>query len=83
MKSVEDLEPIRITKGQLLYEFEILKERLKHRAPQRYEELLGLEITERCPKPHPIFVVIEGEEEPWEKSYWRKDKVSSATREHK
>ena len=71
VEPVETVEPINITEGQLIYELEILKERLKQRDPKNYRELLKLEEAESRPKPHPIFIVIEGDVEPWEKSYWR------------
>ena len=58
VEPVEEVEPIKITEGQLVYELEILKERLKQRDPKKYEELLKLEEAESHPKPHPIFVVI-------------------------
>lgn len=70
VESVETVEPITITDGQLIYELVILKERLKKRDPKKYGELLKLEEAESRPKPHPIFIVIEGEVEPWERSYW-------------
>ena len=77
---VKKVEPIRITKGQLKYEFKILKERLSKRAPKNYQELLNLESTDgfEYPSPHPIFVVIDGEIEPWEKSYWKKRKLATS-----
>ena len=36
----ENVRPIKVTKGQLLYEFHILKERLKNRAPNKYKDVL-------------------------------------------
>lgn len=76
VKAAEKVEPIKITKGQILYEFHILKERVKGRDPKKYKEVLELERKGRRPKSHPLFVVIEGEVEPWEKSYWKKRSAS-------
>ena len=70
VEPVEKVNPIKVTKDQLIYEFYILKERLRIRAHKRYEKVLKLERSENHPKPHPLFVVLEGEVEPWEKSYW-------------
>lgn len=50
------------TRGQLLYEWRHLKEKLRTRDMGRYSELES--ITE--PSEHPIFKIIEGEVEAWE-----------------
>lgn len=69
----ENVRPIKVTKGQLLYEFHDLKERLKNRAPNKYKEVLKkTERKEHHPQPHPLFIVVDGEVELWEKSYWRR-----------
>jgi len=57
------VKPIRITSSQLLYEFDLLKNRLKNRSPMTYEEVLELERKEELPKPHPLFHVVEGDVE--------------------
>ncbi len=76
IKIVDRVEPIKVTKGQLLFELEILKERLRERDTMKFREL-ELE-TSRCyPRPHPIFEVVDGEVEPWEKTYWRKKRKES------
>ena len=69
---VDSVEKIDLTNGQLSYEAEILLERLKRRSPDSYMRLLKLGECKRFPEPHPIFKIIEGEVELWEKSYWRK-----------
>ena len=69
---VESVEKIDLTYGKLSYEAEILLERLKSRSPDSYVKLLKLGQYKRFPEPHPIFKIIEGEVERWEKSYWRK-----------
>jgi hypothetical protein len=54
---------ITVTSGQLRYEMEHLKNKLKVRDKARYEVIV--EITE--PEPHPLFIVVEGEVEIWER----------------
>jgi hypothetical protein len=53
---------IACTRGQLLYEWNHLKDKLKNRAAVKYRELQ--DITE--PAPHPLFKIVEGEIEDWE-----------------
>lgn len=56
-------EKIRVTQGQLRYEFDWLCDKLQRRDPCRYQELLSAEEIES----HPLFEVAEGEVEEWEK----------------
>jgi hypothetical protein len=63
---------IPITTGQLDYEYELLKARVKHRSPTKYHELIHLHRSDPHPEPHPLFVMVKGEVETWEKSYWKK-----------
>ena len=65
------VEKIKLTNGQLFYEFKILKERMKKRDPMKYREILKLEEEGDCVEPHPLFTLVEGDVEPWERSYWR------------
>jgi hypothetical protein len=51
------------TEGQLRYEFEHLKRKLRRRAPQRYEQLLDLEL----PEAHPLFRIEPGGVREWER----------------
>ncbi len=51
------------TNGQLLYEWEHLKRKLKVRATDFYEKYADIAI----PEPHPLFRIIEGEIRVWEK----------------
>jgi len=53
---------IRVTSGQLLYEWNHLLYKLSHRAPDLYEKLKSI----RMPEPHPIMVLVPGDVEPWE-----------------
>ena len=58
-----------VTSGQLALEFQILKYKLKSRHP-KHLELLQKKFGENrmwTPKPNPVFTVIHGEREPWEK----------------
>lgn len=50
------------TRGQLLYEWNHLKEKLKARDAGRYTQVE----TVAEPKTHPLFRIIEGEVEDWE-----------------
>ncbi len=54
---------IPVTQGQLRYEFDWLCDKLQRRDPARYEELLSVKEIES----HPLFEVVEGEVERWEK----------------
>lgn len=55
-------EQIPCTRGQLLYEWQHLREKLRQRDPNRYR---GTEnISE--PEPHSLFKIIDGDVENWE-----------------
>jgi hypothetical protein len=54
---------LKVTRGQLKYELEHLKAKLKERDPKRYEAILNV----RTPKPHPLFEIVGGPAEEWEK----------------
>lgn len=60
-----DFDPTRltVTSGQLAYELAHLKAKLQLRAPTVYEQIATLASA----APHPIFVVIAGQVEGWEK----------------
>ncbi len=70
---VEEREPIELTDGQLRYELALLSERLERRDP---EWLKGIQEKYRDdpPRPHPLFKVVEGDIETWEKGYWNAQK---------
>jgi hypothetical protein len=51
------------TSGQLLYEWDHLRNKLRQRARAKYQELLV--VSE--PEAHPLFKLIEGEIESWER----------------
>ncbi|HKP71977.1 MAG TPA: pyrimidine dimer DNA glycosylase/endonuclease V [Pyrinomonadaceae bacterium] len=50
------------TRGQLLYEWNHLKEKLRTRDVKKYGEVCG--VAE--PEAHPLFEIVEGEVEAWE-----------------
>ena len=53
---------IACTRGQLLYEWEHLRNKLRKRNPSLYRELLPRALSE----PHPLFTLVPGERESWE-----------------
>jgi hypothetical protein len=56
-------QEITITDGQLEYEIGHLKGKLENRDKEQYERIAMVKV----PRPHPIFRVVSGEVEPWEK----------------
>lgn len=67
LEPADNVEPVSVTRGQLEYEFRVLNERLAGRDPAKREENLGVGAVE----PHPLFRVVDGPPEAWERSYWR------------
>jgi hypothetical protein len=63
IKRVFIKEKIRITKGQLNYEFKHLLKKLRKRDLKKYKNLRNLKEV----KPNPIFKVVKGNVESWEK----------------
>lgn len=61
-----NLEKIKVTDGQIKYEFEFLKKKLKKRDLQKYLKLENIE-NDMDIEINPIFEIIEGEIEEWEK----------------
>jgi len=51
------------TNGQLQYEWQHLKAKLRKRAPDQYNVLCRV----RMPEPHPIFNIVTGEVRNWER----------------
>ena len=72
MMPVNTVHKIPVTAGQLEYEYKILKARIKTRSPSKYHALIQIERSDQHPEPHPLFVVVKGEVEYWEKTYWKK-----------
>ena len=57
------IEKIPVTVDQLRYEFDLLRNKLQRRDTNKYQELLSVRKVEY----HPIFEVVEGKIEKWEK----------------
>ena len=55
-------DQISCTRGQLLYEWKHLWEKMRQRDASRYQEMGSV----GEPEPHPLFYVIEGDIEDWE-----------------
>ena len=60
--SIKRILPIKVTRGQIQFEFDHLKKKLKTRDPEKYRQLLKIKEIE----PHPLFKIVEGEIETWE-----------------
>ena len=54
---------IKVTDGQLRYEFSRLKRKVQARAPAAFERLCGVD----QPEPHPSFIVVPGPVASWER----------------
>lgn len=63
IKTAPRIKKVQVSRSQLKYEFDWLRDKLKQRNPQKYRELFSVKKIE----PHPIFEIIEGEIEEWEK----------------
>ena len=61
----ENVQPVKVTAGQLLYELEHLRKKLRTRSPEKYDEIEPLKV----PDPHPLFKRIPGQIEAWEKTH--------------
>lgn len=57
------VQQLTVTQGQISFELNHLLEKLKTRSPLTYSLLLGVEVVE----PHPLFMIIPGPVESWEK----------------
>jgi hypothetical protein len=51
-----------VTQGQLAYELNHLRHKLKSRAPERHQQMVALD----APAPHPLFRTVPGEVAGWE-----------------
>ena len=51
-----------VTQGQINYEWQHLLGKLKERSPKQYQQVKDL-----SPQPHPMFTVVAGEVESWER----------------
>ena len=57
-----EVEPIEETRGQLLYEWEHLRAKLRLRSPQTYRQIRSV----KSPEPHPLFKIVAGKIRAWE-----------------
>jgi len=62
---VEVEEKIPVTRGQVVYEFYHLLKKLERRDKKKYEELKNIDLNKL--EVNPIFKIVEGGIEPWEK----------------
>jgi hypothetical protein len=51
------------TDGQLLYEWQHLRRKLRARSPGKYSEIRSIKV----PEPHPLFQIVPGKIQDWEK----------------
>ncbi|RDD52254.1 hypothetical protein BA065_02645 [Nanoarchaeota archaeon NZ13-N] len=58
-------EKIPVTRGQVVYEFYHLLKKLERRDKKKYEELKNIDLNKL--EINPIFKIVEGGIEPWEK----------------
>ncbi|MBC7263445.1 MAG: hypothetical protein H5T64_03695 [Chloroflexi bacterium] len=58
-----EVAPIEVSDGQIRFEFALLMDRLRTRDPERYQKVAGIREIE----PHPIFRVVSGDVELWER----------------
>lgn len=59
----KDIQRLPVHKGQLLFEWNHLQKKLEKRVPQMISQN-----NRNTPSPHPLFYIIPGEKEIWEKS---------------
>ena len=60
--SEPSLRKLDCTRGQLLYEWQHLKRKLKQRNPYIYAKIKRIAV----PEAHPLFVIVDGDIESWE-----------------
>ena len=63
IKAEGPAQKIPLNRGQLRYEFDLLRAKLKKRSRVKYHELPSAANVQ----PHPLFRIVEGEVEEWEK----------------
>ena len=57
------VERLTVTRGQIKYEWDHFMAKLLKRDPQRFLDLMSVQIID----PHPLFKIIQGGVEDWEK----------------
>ena len=68
IKALAEVEKIPVSRSQLKFEFSWLCNKLKRRDSQQYKKLLSFRKIES----HPLFEIVEGEIEKWEKTRQKK-----------
>jgi hypothetical protein len=63
LNTIKKCAPIKVTDGQLRYEIDHLKKKLKRRDSKKYDVIKNIIV----PRPHPLFVKVKGKVEEWEK----------------
>lgn len=63
IKPTRKVVTLTVTSGQMAYEWAHLLAKLKERNPELYRKWLAIEM----PEAHPMFKVLAGEVEPWER----------------
>ena len=67
------------TRGQLLFEWSHLKRKLRRRSPNSYRQYCKIEL----PRAHPLFRIVAGPIQEWEKKKPRKRRTARVTRKHR
>lgn len=67
------------TRGQLLFEWSHLKRKLRRRAPRSYRACCKIEI----PRAHPLFRIVAGPVQDWEKANSGKQTISRMPAKHR
>jgi hypothetical protein len=63
IKHVKAVKPLNVTRGQLLYELEHLRKKLRNRNLYGYKQLREIAV----PEAHPLFTEVPGDIEGWER----------------
>jgi hypothetical protein len=63
VKICHRIKPVNIADGQIQFEFNHLKRKLRERAPDDYKRALKFKVIE----PHPLFVIVDGPKASWER----------------
>jgi len=63
IQPAKSANPLHVTRGQLLYELEHLRKKLKNRNLYGYKQLKNIAV----PDAHPLFIEVPGDIEEWER----------------
>jgi len=64
LETVRECPPLKVTRGQLVYELDHLRAKLRVRDPVRYRSIRALVRAQ----PHPLFKAVPGGVEQWERA---------------